>query len=99
MTSTSQSMTPSVSVGPPPVSFASSLASAVAARLWLAAGQRIRNLQVALDDHGRVVMRGTCRSYYAKQVAQHVLLKLLPDRPMLNLLDVRPDSGMRNSAG
>jgi osmotically-inducible protein OsmY len=61
-------------------------------------GTRLRDLSVTLHE-GRVVMRGTAISYYAKQIAQHLALRVLGNAAFVNQLDVHrsvPDPGAGN---
>jgi hypothetical protein len=50
---------------------------------------RVRDLRV-LHREGRIVLVGNVTSYYAKQLAQHFLLKVLPAVALLNEIEVRP---------
>jgi len=49
-------------------------------------GGRVRNLMILVSDGG-FILRGTACTYYAKQVAQHVLMGET-DLPIRNEIDV-----------
>jgi hypothetical protein len=50
---------------------------------------RVRDLRVLLRE-GRVVLTGRATSYYAKQLAQHFVLKALAATALVNEIEVRP---------
>ena len=49
---------------------------------------RIRDLRIAMQA-GRVVLEGRSETYYAKQLAQHGVLEVLPDVVVENTIEVR----------
>src|SRR5437762_1011792 len=59
------------------------LAAAVQARL----GGQVRDLQLLLRDNG-LVLRGRTRTYYAKQLAQHAVMKVTEQRIWANEIKV-----------
>jgi osmotically-inducible protein OsmY len=48
---------------------------------------QVRELHVILHE-GHVLLRGVAVSYYAKQLAQHLVLRVLGQTPLLNRIDV-----------
>jgi hypothetical protein len=54
---------------------------------------RSRVREVAVDLHeGRILLRGVAVSYYAKQLAQHLALRVLGPIALLNRIDVRREA-------
>jgi osmotically-inducible protein OsmY len=53
----------------------------LAGRLQEQLSRRFRGVQVQLENHG-LVLRGRVRTYYAKQVAQHLVMSMT-DLPIL----------------
>ena len=49
--------------------------------------RRIRDLAVEMAD-GEVVLRGRAGSYHLKQLAQHGILDVMPDVPLVNAIEV-----------
>ena len=48
----------------------------------------VTNLEVKINAQG-VFLRGYCRTYYCKQLAQHAALPQTADRELHNLIEVR----------
>jgi hypothetical protein len=48
----------------------------------------VRELRLAVSE-GQVLLQGIAVSYYAKQLAQHLALRLLGPAPLVNRIDVR----------
>jgi hypothetical protein len=54
-------------------------------------GRQVRNLELIWRD-GRIVLLGTAHTFYSKQVAQHLVLKLLHPVTLENEIQVMPPS-------
>jgi hypothetical protein len=52
---------------------------------------QVRELHV-VQDEGRILLRGVAISYYAKQLAQHLTLRVLGPTLLLNRIDVRREA-------
>lgn len=52
-------------------------------------GGRVRNLRVYRYEEG-LVLRGSSHTFYAKQLAQHAALQLVPHGRLLNEIVVEP---------
>jgi hypothetical protein len=50
---------------------------------------RVRELRLALHE-GAVLLQGQATCYYAKQLAQHFVLRMLGRTPLVNHIDVTP---------
>jgi hypothetical protein len=50
---------------------------------------RVRELRLTLHQ-GHVLVQGIATSYYAKQLAQHLVLRSLVKTPLVNRIDVEP---------
>lgn len=55
--------------------------------LRLAPG-RIRQLEVNVIGHSKIVLSGDCSSYYCKQLAQHAAMQLAHDEQVDNRIQV-----------
>lgn len=51
---------------------------------------QIRDLSVERDSDSSVVIKGSSRSYHAKQLAQEALLKAAPEARLRNEIEVQP---------
>ena len=47
----------------------------------------VRNLEFALED-GRIVLKGQCRSFYGKKLAQDTVRACLPNTAIVNRIKV-----------
>jgi len=59
-------------------------------RVLARTGRRLRNLGIELFPE-RVVLSGQAATYHIKQLAQHEILGLLPDRRLENAIVVNPE--------
>jgi hypothetical protein len=48
---------------------------------------RVRNLRLVLHDNG-IILRGQAQTYYAKQLAQHLVMELTPRAIHANEIEV-----------
>jgi hypothetical protein len=64
-----------------------SIRSEVLAKIKMHLGSRANNLSLHLRDNA-LVLEGTVPSYYAKQLAQHLALKLLGSTTFVNEIQV-----------
>jgi hypothetical protein len=55
---------------------------------------QVRELHV-IPHEGHLLLRGVAISYYAKQMAQHLVLRALGQTPLLNHIDVRREAAPR----
>ena len=51
-------------------------------------GRRIQDLQLSFRDNG-LILRGNCHTYYAKQLAQHAVMRASPCPILANEIEVR----------
>ncbi|MCX7699744.1 MAG: hypothetical protein N2039_02605 [Gemmataceae bacterium] len=49
---------------------------------------RIRDLSVEWEQDRGVILRGRAASYHVKQLAQHGILDVLPNVPLINAIEV-----------
>ena len=68
---------------------ANDLAKRIRERITKRLGDRIRDLQVVVQT-GKVVLRGSCATYYSKQLAQHAALGVIEDEHLENVIEVSP---------
>ena len=50
-------------------------------------GGRLRNFRVVRNG-GRLILEGSCGSFYAKQLATHAALEMAPDDELINAITV-----------
>jgi osmotically-inducible protein OsmY len=51
-------------------------------------GRRVRDFRLCHSD-GRIVLKGQASTYYAKQIAQHLVWKSIGSRALVNEIEVR----------
>jgi hypothetical protein len=49
--------------------------------------ERVRNLRLVVHDNG-IILRGHARTYYVKQLTQHVVMELTPRAVRANEIEV-----------
>lgn len=63
------------------------LAATIEQAVWRETGARVKDLRVEVTRQG-VLLTGRCKTYYAKQQAQHAAMRVPGGNPLTNRIEV-----------